>query len=103
MKGTKNTKIIFYCSNLFNKVPKKYRGKIDIIVANLPYLPKNVAKKQSLKYEPKIALQDKKYLPEFLKQTKEFLRPNGKIFLETNKRQINIIKKSGLNCEYIVF
>jgi release factor glutamine methyltransferase len=103
MKGTKNTKIIFYCSNLFNKVPKKYRGKIDIIVANLPYLPKNVAKKQSLKYEPKIALQDKKYLPEFLKQAKEFLRPNGKIFLETNKRQINIIKKSGLNCEYIVF
>lgn len=98
-----HAKIIFYCSDLFNNIPKKYLGKIDIIVANLPYLPKNVAGKKSLKYEPNIALQDKKYLPRFLEQAKKYLSPHGKIFLETSKKNAGIIKKSGLNCDYIVF
>lgn len=98
-----HTKIIFYCSDLFNNIPKKYLGKIDVIAANLPYLPKNVAEKKSLKYEPNIALQDKKYLPKFLEQAKKYLSPNGKIFLETSRKNVGIIKKSGLNCDYIVF
>ena len=96
-------KIEFICSDLFDQVPKKYLGKIDIIVANLPYLPKNVAKKKNLRYEPNIALQDKKYLPKFLAQAEKYLSPQGKIFLEANKRQVNIIKKSGLNCECLFF
>lgn len=98
-----NTKINFICSDLFNNVPKKYLGKIDIIAANLPYLPKNVALKKSLKYEPNIALQDRQYLSKFLLQAKQYLSPQGKIFLEMSKRQINLVKKTKLNCDYLAF
>lgn len=106
--ATKNAKknqvkIKFYESDLFSNIPKKYMGKIDIIVANLPYLPKNVAQKKNLKYEPNIALQDKKYLPKFLQQAKKYLSPQGRIFLETNKRMAKIINKSRLNCDSLFF
>lgn len=103
MKFTKNAKINFIRSDLFDNVPKKYLGKIDIIAANLPYLPKNVALKKSLKYEPNIALQDRQYLLKFLGQAKQYLSPQGKIFLEISKRQINLVKKTKLNCDYIAF
>lgn len=98
-----NVKVKFFQSNLFKNIPEKYTGKIDIIAANLPYLPKNIAQKKSLQYEPNIALQNHKQLLNFLPQVEKFIKPNGKIFLEINKNQIKMMKKSGLNCEFIAF
>ena len=61
--------------------------KIDIIIANLPYLIKNQIKNE-LKYEPKTALLGgDKYIKELLRQVKKLNPPSGgqlkKIFLET--------------------
>ena len=89
-KNAKKNKfnIKFYQGSLLKALPKKYQGKIDIIVSNPPYLPANVAKKKSLKYEPQIALRDKKQTEQLLKQAPEYLKPNGKIIFEGENGEI---------------
>lgn len=66
--------------------------KVDLIVANLPYLPKNVSRKKNLKFEPQLALRNKGQTKRLLKQAKNYLKPEGKIFLEIKGGKIKIIK-----------
>lgn len=81
-------KIKFLQGNLLEPLKNK---KIDIIVANLPYLNKNQIKNE-LTFEPKIALLGgKKYIKELLRQAKKLKYQPKKIFLET-KRSIKIFQ-----------
>lgn len=71
-------------SNLFSKI----KGKFDIIIANLPYVPKAQYKKfyNNLKYEPKFALidqtEDFKLYKDLLINFPKYLKTNGVLFLE---------------------
>lgn len=77
-------KIKFFHSDLLKKIP----GKFDIVVANLPYVPKSVYKKnyQNLKWEPKYALIDPKkdfsLFERLFSQLKTHTNPGSQIFLE---------------------
>lgn len=75
---------------------KGVKGKFDIIVANLPYVPISDYKKlrEDLKYEPKHALTDStdefNLIVEFISQLPNHLNPNGIALLEIDPKTIKI-------------
>jgi release factor glutamine methyltransferase len=89
-------------SNIFSNI----KGKYDYIFANPPYIAtilRNRIQKTVLKYEPKKALFGGKgglfYIKIFLKEAKNHLNKDGKIYMEFDyiqKKEIEkIIKKTG--------
>lgn len=91
------TKITFYKSDVLRDVPKKYYGKIDWLICNAPYLTKREASKQSLRYEPHLALTPKhdslSIIEQVIQQSLTFLSPTGRIVLEIGYNQAERIKK----------
>lgn len=82
-------------SNIFSKIKEKY----DFIFANPPYIPivkKNKIQKSVLKYEPKQALfggkEGMNLINKFLKNARNYLLPNGKIYMEFDSPQKNQIE-----------
>lgn len=79
------------------------KGKYDLIVANLPYVPVSDYKRfyENLKYEPELALTDGTdnfvLIKKALKQFKAKLNTNGSIILETDPasiKELRILAKS---------
>lgn len=109
-KKHKVEKIIkFFHSNLFSnkKMPKKY----DLIIANLPYVPKNDLKqhkknnklwKNPLLYEPENAIFAKNkgmnIIKKFIDQAKNRINNNGMILIEADPRNIKDISIYAKNC-----
>lgn len=91
------TNILFYRSDILKNFPKKYYGKIDWLICNAPYLTKREASKQSLRYEPRLALTPKNdavsIIKKLLEQSPKFLSPVGRIVLEIGYNQAERIKK----------
>ena len=86
---------------------KNVRGKFDYIFANPPYIAIkkiNNVQKSVLKYEPKNALfggaDGLYYIKIFLKQAKNRLNKNGKIFMEFSPEQKPAIEKIILQNKY---
>jgi len=81
-------KLGFNCmpSDLFNFV----EGKYDLIVFNPPYLPENRKEPKSSKIATTGGKLGSEIINKFLKQAKEHLNPNGKIYLLTSSLTKNI-------------
>jgi release factor glutamine methyltransferase len=88
-------KIKFIKSDLF----KNISGKFDIIIANLPYVPKKVYKQKlnNLKWEPKTALidpvKDFNIYTKFFEQVASQLNPSASIYLEIDPLQKKLLPK----------
>jgi release factor glutamine methyltransferase len=88
-------KIKFIKSDLF----KNISGKFDIIIANLPYVPKKVYKQKlnNLKWEPKTALidpvKDFNIYTKFFEQVASHLNPSASIYLEIDPLQKKLLPK----------
>lgn len=85
------TAVEFYTSDVMKNLPKKYYGKLDVLICNAPYLTKTEARKKNLSFEPQVALtppgSPTSIIEQLLQQAKEFLKPDGVIFLEMGHRQ----------------
>ncbi len=90
-----NVKIKFIQSDLF----KNIGGRFDVIIANLPYVPKEyyVSSIKYLVWEPKIALIDETkdfdIYERFLREVSGHLNPKGKIYLEIDPKAKALITK----------
>lgn len=82
-KKLKSKDINFVKSNLFQNIS----GKFDLIVTNLPYVKKSEIKDE-LAYEPNLALEDKKQIPQMLKQYKNYLNHKGILIYETTNGKV---------------
>lgn len=96
-----NTNIIFYQSDVLKNIPKKFSHKIDWLICNAPYLTKKEAGKQSLRYEPRVALTSKNdtlsIIQKVIEQSPPFLAPRGHIVLEIGYNQAERVKKMAKN------
>ncbi len=88
-------KIRFLRSNLFSNI----KGKFDIVIANLPYVPKRNYELgiKNLEYEPKIALVDSikdfNLYERFFQQVGSHLNPNSSVYLEIDPAAKPLIAK----------
>ncbi|AKM82009.1 TPA: peptide chain release factor N(5)-glutamine methyltransferase [Candidatus Berkelbacteria bacterium] len=86
-------KIKFYESDLFSN--KKLKQKFNLIIANLPYVPKK-DKDKSVKFEPVNAIfandNGSEIIKRFLKQAPNYLQSNGTILIELDPRNANELK-----------
>lgn len=107
-KYLEQVKINLFLNNISNKRAKtvktnifsNIKEKFDYIVANPPYVAKerlNEVQFEVKKYDPKIAWYGGKgglvIIKKFLKEAKNFLNKNGKIYLEIDPYQVEDIKK----------
>jgi release factor glutamine methyltransferase len=90
------TKISFIKSDLFSNI----RGKFDLIIANLPYVPEGRSGNDEIRFEPKEAIFSGKdgttTILRFLKQAKKHLAKNGEILIEADPRNIKKIQEYAL-------
>ncbi|MBU1045913.1 peptide chain release factor N(5)-glutamine methyltransferase [Patescibacteria group bacterium] len=96
LNGLNKRKTSVIQTDIFKNITKKY----DYIFANPPYIAlerKAKAQKSVLEYEPPSALFAGKdgllYIKKFLKEAKNHLKPNGKIYLEFDSFQKTKIKE----------
>lgn len=90
-------------SNLFQNI----NGKYQIIIFNPPYLPDDKREPCDSKIATTGGETGCEIINKFLKQAKDFLKPNGKIFLVTSNLTKNInfqnYKKKQVGCEKLFF
>lgn len=92
-------KINFVESDMFERIPLTMKGEIDVIISNPPYIDtKKIAllDENVKNYEPILALDGKEnglyFYRVLAKNSKDYLRDSGKIFIEIGSDQANFIK-----------
>ena len=80
----------FICGNWLNPL-KSYKGEIDLIISNPPYIPKNIYQKlpkEVKNFEPKIALlggeDGLEHIREIILCAPNFLKDNGWLIIENH-------------------
>lgn len=98
---TKNLR--FYCGHWWNPL-ESYKGKLDLVISNPPYIPKSIYEKlptQVKTHEPKIALfggeDGLEHIREIIEKAPLFLRRNGWLILENHFDQGDNVKKLLIN------
>lgn len=66
-------------SNLFSKIPRSY--KFDVILFNAPYLPRDLKEDRGSQIETTGGTRGDEISIRFIKQSKNYLAPRGKIYL----------------------
>ena len=96
---TNQSNLKFYCGNWWDPL-KNFKGKIDLAIANPPYIPKDTYKKLSIevkKFEPKIALLGGEdgldHIKEIIINAPSYLKEKGYLLLENHFDQGNKVKK----------
>ncbi len=90
------TRVEFIRSNLLENT----KGRFDVIVVNLPYVPSSDYKKLrvGLQYEPRLALTDGTdrfiIIERLLQQASKQLLPDGIVLLEIDPKAKSVIKKT---------
>jgi HemK-related putative methylase len=93
-------------SDLFDKIPKM---KFDLIIFNPPYLPEDSREPKDSKTATTGGKKGNEIILKFLKQAKNFLSKNGKIFLITSSLAENVdfqklgYKSKEIGCEKLFF
>ena len=107
-----NQKAVDHCNSLgFNCVQsdlfKNIQGKYNIIIFNPPYLPEDVREPCDSKISTTGGKKGCEIINRFLKQAKNFLAENSKIFLITSSltKDINWLdyKKKQIGCEKLFY
>ena len=96
---SKQSNLSFYCGHWWNPL-NNFKGKIDLAVANPPYIPKDVYAELPLEvknFEPKIALfggeDGLDHIKEIIKFAPLFLREKGWLLLENHYDQGDKVKE----------
>jgi len=93
-------------SDLLDKIPKM---KFDLIIFNPPYLPEDSREPKDSKTATTGGKKGNEIILKFLKQAKNFLSKNGKIFLITSSLAENVdfqklgYKSKEIGCEKLFF
>lgn len=93
-------------SDLFEKIPKQ---KFSVIIFNPPYLPEDAREPKSSRTATTGGKKGNEIILRFLKQAKDYLESNGRIFLITSSLSGNInFEKLGydadeIGCEKLFF
>jgi len=93
--------IVFLKSNLFSS-PKLKNKVFDLIIANLPYVPRSFKIDKSITHEPSDAIfannNGTSIIKKFLDQAKDRIAFNGLILLELDPRNAMAIKSYAKDC-----
>lgn len=91
-----HAKIKFIQSDLFENI----KGRFDLIVANLPYVPEDGSNNEEIKHEPQSAIfaadNGAVIIKKFLTDTKKYINDNGLILVEVDPRNAKEIKEYAL-------
>ena len=106
-----NVEINFVKSDLFENINKKegeqYRIQFDIIISNPPYIPHEIytTLQPEIYFEPKIAFVSDNnglyFYEKIISQAKNFMKPNGTLYLEIGENQAKCILSLAKKHEYI--
>jgi release factor glutamine methyltransferase len=97
-----------YEGDLYQALPAKLRGRVDVLVANAPYVPTNVIEllpTQAQMHEPRVALDGGPDGLELQRRVAaaapQWLAPGGRLLIETSQHQlpqtIDILARAGLS------
>ncbi|MFI0444337.1 putative protein N(5)-glutamine methyltransferase [Actinomadura sp. 6N118] len=90
-----------YEGDLFDPLPAHLRGRVDILVANTPYVPTGevpLLPSEARDHEPKVSLDGGSDGLDILRRVTaaapEWLAPGGHLFIETSKRQAETAREA---------
>jgi release factor glutamine methyltransferase len=93
--------VTVYQGDLFQPLPDRLRGRVDLIVANAPYVPTaelDLLPREARQYEPQAALAGGSDGLEILRRVMagapEWLAPGGQVLVETSARQVASLEQS---------
>ena len=96
---SKQTNLRFYCGHWWKPL-ESFKGKLDLVISNPPYIPKNIYEKLPIEvknFEPKIALlggeDGLKHIKEIIQNAPLFIKEKGWLILENHFDQGEKVKQ----------
>jgi release factor glutamine methyltransferase len=101
-----------YEGDLFEPLPERLRGRVDLLTANVPYVPTEAMATmppEARLYEPRVALDGGPdgldVVRRLVQQAPEWLAPGGRVLFETSEVQapvaVDVVVRSGLTADVV--